>query len=168
MRKMKTLSALVLAIGLSTVALTGCGGASEPASTSSSAPSASSETSEAPAASGGEQSVEDACATATASVSALQSDLTAISTDVSEGNFTVVAEKLGTLRTSLEGAADEISNSEVKGAISTLGEKVGDFAAIFTGVADGDTAAFSSKVEELQTVSQEVATAGQAMSDLCS
>ncbi|MDN3494328.1 hypothetical protein QL996_00115 [Planococcus sp. APC 4015] len=166
---MKTLSALVLAAGLGAVALTGCSGASAPASTSSasSAPSASSETTEAPAASG-DQSVEDACATATASVSALQSDLTSISTDVSEGNFTVVAEKLGALNTSLETAAAEISNSEVKGALTTLGEKVGDFAAIFTGVADGDMTAFTTKVEELQTVSQEVATAGQAMTELCS
>lgn len=166
-RKMKTLSALVLAVGLSVVALTGCsGGTATPASSSSSSSGASQEAE--PSEASSDQSVADACTTATASVSGLQSELTDISTDVQAGNFSVVAEKLNTLTTTLQTTAGDISNSEVKGALTTLAEKVGDFAGIFAGATDGDLAGFADKVDELQTVSQEVATAGQAMSDLCS
>jgi len=160
-RTMKTRSALILALGVSMVALTGCAAGAGPTTTSTSGSTASQGA--APAEEAPDQTVADACATATASVSSLQTELIEIQTDLSAGRFSVVAEKLATLTTTIQTTAAEIANADVKGALTALGEKVADFAGIFAGATDGDVAGFAGKVPELQTAAQEVATAAQAM-----
>ncbi|MFB8385861.1 hypothetical protein ACFC3F_01850 [Microbacterium sp. NPDC055910] len=114
-----------------------------------------------------DQSVADACSQASASVSAAQSDLSDITTDVTEGNFSVVAEQLGALHTNLAETAESLGNADVRRTLNALANKVGDFARIFDGAPDGDLTAIADRVTELQSVSRDVAAAGQAMSDLC-
>lgn len=167
MRIKKIGPALLVAVGLGIIGLTGCTAGSAPSS--STAPSTS--TSASPEASApedaGDQDVAAACATAVESVSDIQAGLTDVSADASEGNFAAVAEKLGTLRERMEAAAGAVGNAEVEAALATMAEKVGAFAQIFEGVPDGDLAALGAKAEEIQTLSQEVADAGQALSQVC-
>jgi hypothetical protein len=161
----KIAPALLLAVGLGIVGLTGCTAGSAPASSTAPSTSMSQESS---APEGAEdQPVAAACATAVESVSDIQAGLTDVSTDASEGNFAAVAQKLGTLRERMTAAAGAVGNAEVEAALATMAEKVGAFADVFAGVPDGDLAALGAKAEEIQTLSQEVADAGQALSEVC-
>lgn len=170
MRIKKIAPALLLAVGLGIVSLTGCSPSAAPSGeTSQSASAESTQESQAPETeeAAGDQSVAEACATAVQSVSDLQTDLMGVQSDATAGSFSAVAEKLGTLNERLQTAAAGVGNSEVATALGTLAEKVGEFAGLFSGIPDGDTAALGAKAAEIQTVSQEVAEAGQAMSTLC-
>ena len=114
------------------------------------------------------QSVAEACTQATQAVTIVQAELSDIGSQVSSGNYSVVADQLGTLHATLADTSSRLGNPEVHDTLATLADKVGEFADLFVGVPDGDLSALTEKVGELQTVSQEVATAGQAMTDLCS
>ncbi|WP_248149907.1 hypothetical protein [Microbacterium aoyamense] len=163
---MKTLSAIVLAVGLGVVALTGCGGGSAPASSSGT----SSQEADPGGANEGstDQTVAEACATASAAGAEAQTLQADMQEDLTAGNFAAIAETMGAYKGTLEDTANEIGNPEVKSAVSDLATAFGDFGAIFEGVPDGDMTALTDKVAEVTAVSEDIAAAGQALIDACS
>lgn len=142
MRSYKTIAAAVVTVGVSLAALTGC--------------------------SGGAQSVEDACGVVNKTVAEMQSEFQDASNSMTGGEFSTVVELFGNLESKLEEAAGKVTNTEVKEAVDTLAEKVGAYAAVFDGVDDGDIMALADKADDMTTLAQEFADAGQEFTELCS
>jgi len=152
-RTITRLHTVVLSAALGIVILSSCGGTT-PAAHTSPEPFAG-------------QSVDSACAQAERAVAAVQQDLSGITDDVSAGRFSLVAAQLNTLHETLSDTADQLTNSQVTQKLRTLSGRMGEFADLFADAKDGDMTTFTEQVEELETASRAVASAGEAMNDLC-
>lgn len=139
----RSTAGLILAAGLSLAALTGC------------------------AAGGGEQSVEEACSIAESSVEGLQSDLGTIQSDATSGNYSAVAEQFETLHDGLRDAEGDVTNEEVKSALSDAADSVDTIASVFGGVEDGDVEGLSARADEFQAAGEDLQASGQRLSELC-
>ncbi|QTV79741.1 hypothetical protein [Microbacterium sp. NIBRBAC000506063] len=118
-------------------------------------------------ASGGSQSVAEACQVANDTMEAVGTEVSASMEDLSVGEFGAAVEAFTQLSDGLDETVTKVSNTEVKAVLSDLSGHVGDFADLFDGLDDGDLTGVADRLDDFEAIMTGIQESAVKLEELC-